>query len=173
MQNTSIPHVDVILRHMRLLHARFRRTKKPITSVHQDTMTRHRGRWSGTIGSARTCFMCLRRRPEYRLTCTHMLCLGCVKDFGDQGRQNPDRFTVRACFLCGCPSDLVVLDRPPTAGVGLLCLDGGGVRGIIQTVILSVLEERIGLRIPVQEHFQLAAGVSAGTSLPAGRVGKM
>ncbi|KAK8912542.1 Phospholipase A I [Metarhizium anisopliae] len=51
---------------------------------------------------------------------------------------------------------------PPTAGVGLLSLDGGGVRGIVQTEILRLLEERIGLPIPVQEHFQLAAGVSAG-----------
>ena len=56
----------------------------------------------------------------------------------------------------------MVLDRPPTAGVGLLSLDGGGVRGIVQTEILRMLEEKIGLPIPIQEHFQLAAGVSAG-----------
>lgn len=91
-----------------------------------------------------------------------MICLSCVKDFGDQCHQNPDRYTVHNCFLCGSTCYLVVLDLPPTAGIGLLCLDGGGVRGVVQTEILGLLEERIGLPIPVQEHFQLAAGVSAG-----------
>lgn len=50
----------------------------------------------------------------------------------------------------------------PTAGIGILCIDGGGVRGIIPTTILELLEERIGLPIPIQEHFKLALGISAG-----------
>ena len=130
--------------------------------MHQNTMNRHNEKWLNIEGSNDTCLVCLRRRPEYSLPCNHTLCLNCVKDFGNQCLQNPDRFAVRNCFLCGSVCDLVVLDRPPTAGVGLLCLDGGGVRGVVQTEILRVLEERIGLPIPIQEHFQLAAGVSAG-----------
>lgn len=150
---------------MRRLHTQFERTGSIVTSIHRKTMSRHRGKWLDVEGSTATCFACLRRRPAYFLPCTHNLCLNCVKDFGDQCRRNPYRFRVRSCFLCGRVCDLTVLDRPPTAGVGLLCLDGGGVRGIVQTEILRILEERIGLPIPVQEHFQLAAGVSAGTQL--------
>ncbi|EXU95695.1 patatin-like phospholipase family protein [Metarhizium robertsii] len=137
-EDIDFPGTDLILRHMSLLHAKFERTGGMITSIHRQTMNRHRDRWLYIEGSSDTCFVCLRRRPEYLLPCDHTLCRSCVKDFGDQ------------CH------------RPPTAGVGLLSLDGGGVRGIVQTEILRLLEERIGLPIPVQEHFQLAAGVSAG-----------
>ncbi|KAK8912409.1 Calcium-independent phospholipase A2-gamma [Metarhizium anisopliae] len=161
-EDIDFPGTDLILRHMSLLHAKFERTGGMITSIHRQTMNRHRERWLYIEGSSDTCFVCLRRRPEYLLPCDHTLCRSCVKDFGDQCRKNPDRFTVSSCFLCGGACAVVVLDRPPTAGVGLLSLDGGGVRGIVQTEILRLLEERIGLPIPVQEHFQLAAGVSAG-----------
>lgn len=159
---TNFPSHELIWRHMSVLHATFRRSGKPITSLHQETMERHRETWSRVEGSVDTCYGCLRRRPEYALPCGHVVCLSCVKDFGVQCRQNPYRFVVTCCFLCGAECNLVVLDRPPTAGVGLLCLDGGGIRGIMQTEILCFLEERIGLPIPIQEHFQLVAGVSAG-----------
>lgn len=54
----------------------------------------------------------------------------------------------------------------PTGGIGILCFDGGGVRAIGETTILELLEERIGLGIPVQEHFKLILGISAGTPIP-------
>ncbi|EXU95505.1 patatin-like phospholipase [Metarhizium robertsii] len=164
-ENIKFPSPDLILHHMNLLHTKFRRAGGEITDILQDSMKRHRKNWSRVEGSTDTCFVCLRRRPEYQLPCSHTLCVSCVKDFGNQCRQNPDRFIVRSCFLCDNACNLVVLDRPPTTGVGLLCLDGGGVRGIVQTEILRLLEERIGLPIRIQEHFQLAAGVSAVLAL--------
>lgn len=158
----KFPSPDLILHYMDLLHAKCRQTGADVTPIIRTVMKRNKRQWLSTMGSNKTCFVCLRRRPEYGLPCSHWLCVSCVKDFGDQSDQNPDKFFVTRCFLCSEPCDLVVLDRPPTAGVGLLCLDGGGVRGIAQTEILCLLEERIGLPIPVQEHFQLSAGVSAG-----------
>ncbi|KAH6884963.1 acyl transferase/acyl hydrolase/lysophospholipase [Thelonectria olida] len=52
--------------------------------------------------------------------------------------------------------------RPPTAGYSILCIDGGGVRGIVPPTVLKLIEERLGLPIPIQEHFTHAYGVSAG-----------
>ncbi|KAH6971300.1 hypothetical protein EDB80DRAFT_870901 [Ilyonectria destructans] len=53
--------------------------------------------------------------------------------------------------------------RPPTAGVGVLCIDGGGVRGIIPTTILELLEE---------EHFQLCAGAPSPSPPCSSTVGQ-
>ncbi|KAH6980571.1 hypothetical protein EDB80DRAFT_262801 [Ilyonectria destructans] len=68
-------------------------------------------------------------------------------------RRDPGSSPPPPCFLCGAYAGLHMRVRPPTAGVGVLCIDGGGVRGIIPTTILELLEE---------EHFQLCAGVCAG-----------
>ncbi len=70
--------------------------------------------------------------------------------------------TIRACFLCQADSKMTVRIHAPTAGIGILCIDGGGIRGIIPTTMLELLEERVGLPIPIQEHFKFAMGTSAG-----------
>ncbi|RKK85892.1 hypothetical protein BFJ68_g15415 [Fusarium oxysporum] len=57
---------------------------------------------------------------------------------------------------------LVVRIRPPTAGHSILCIDGGGVRGIIPPAILGQVQQQLDLPIPIQEFFTLAYGVSAG-----------
>ncbi|KAK8048468.1 hypothetical protein PG994_010198 [Apiospora phragmitis] len=59
-------------------------------------------------------------------------------------------------------NELVVRIRPPTAGHGILCIDGGGVGGIIPSTILELVQDRLDLPIPVQEHFSMAYGVSVG-----------
>ncbi|OBS16063.1 hypothetical protein FPOA_13151 [Fusarium poae] len=58
--------------------------------------------------------------------------------------------------------DLTVRIRPPTAGHSILCIDGGGIRGIIPPAILGQVQEQLDLPIPIQEFFTLAYGVSAG-----------
>jgi hypothetical protein len=95
------------------------------------------------------------------MECAHRVCENCVRTFG-KANDDPWLFMIDACFLCRLESQISVRIHPPTTGPGILCVDGGGVRGIIPTTILEVLEERIGLPIPIQEHFRLALGVSAG-----------
>ncbi|EGU73288.1 hypothetical protein FOXB_16202 [Fusarium oxysporum f. sp. conglutinans Fo5176] len=56
---------------------------------------------------------------------------------------------------------LIVRIRPPTAGHSILCVDGGGVRGIIPPAILAQVQQQLDLPIPIQEFFTLAYGVSA------------
>ena len=160
--DASFPMSELTFRYVDLLYTEWQRSGGPITTIVKGVLSKHRKAWSQIPGSPDTCFVCLRRRPEKYLPCKHWLCQSCVKDFGNQCRFNPDKFVLKSCILCGKACYLVILDRPPTAGVGLLCLEGGGVRGILQTEILCELEKRIGLPIPVQEHFQVAAGVSAG-----------
>ena len=59
--------------------------------------------------------------------------------------------------------------KPPTAGVRLLSIDGGGVRGVLPLQALENLEATLnrltGLSGPIQEHFDLALGTSSGKSL--------
>jgi patatin-like phospholipase/acyl hydrolase len=49
---------------------------------------------------------------------------------------------------------------PLTAGYRILVLDGGGVRGINQLVVLRKIQEEVGL--PVHLFFDLAVGTSVG-----------
>ncbi|RSL73884.1 hypothetical protein CEP54_000277 [Fusarium duplospermum] len=49
-----------------------------------------------------------------------------------------------------------------TTGHSILCIDGGGVRGILPPAILAQIQNRLDLPIPIQELFTLAYGVSAG-----------
>ena len=51
---------------------------------------------------------------------------------------------------------------PENAGVRVLTVDGGGVRGLGTLQYLKSLQERIGLPYPVQENFDLAYGTSSG-----------
>jgi patatin-like phospholipase/acyl hydrolase len=51
------------------------------------------------------------------------------------------------------------------APLRILSLDGGGVRGVMSTVMLKALEERLGE--PLHRHFDLIAGTSVGAILAA------
>ncbi|KAH9887882.1 acyl transferase/acyl hydrolase/lysophospholipase [Xylariomycetidae sp. FL2044] len=67
-------------------------------------------------------------------------------------------------ILCQSPIDLSVRVRPLTAGHGILCIGGGGVGGMIPSTVLELVEDALGLPIPVQDHFTLAYGVSVSWS---------
>lgn len=82
--------------------------------------------------------------------------------FGESEDHDPWLFRLPSCLLCQARVDFMVRIRPPTAGHGILCIDGGGIGGIIPSTVLELVEESLGLPIPVQEHFSLAYGVSIG-----------
>ena len=71
-------------------------------------------------------------------------------NFGDQSPDDPRDFKVRRCFLCKVvlPREMVVKVHPPTAGAGVLCIDGGGIRAVIPLEIMKRIRDRIGLPIP-------------------------
>jgi hypothetical protein len=120
-------------------------------------------------GSSRTCFGCLFEAPEYQLPCGHYLCGSCIKNFDQTPDEHlhPARVTHKECFLCAdknpshWPFELGV--RPPLSGIRILSLDGG-VRGIVELVILKRLQSTIGLTLDPCAFFDLIVGTSAGKS---------
>lgn len=116
--------------------------------------------------SSKTCFTCLQWVPDHALPCGHMYCEHCVNDFGQQC--NSQRYVVEMsqCVLCleswGTQSPQLMRMKPRCAGVRVLTLDGGGVRGIVELAILEELEQRVGLEVPIKELFDLIVGTSTG-----------
>ena len=121
------------------------------------------------------CYGCLFGRAEYALPCKHVLCVTCLEDFDqtDPGTQYPGVFVHNKCIICaasrstgqGWPHKAQV--RPNLAGLRVLSLDGGGVRGIIELTVLRRLEEQIGLGLPIGRFFDFIIGTSAGKSGPS------
>lgn len=116
-----------------------------------------------------TCFGCLMAIPEVPLACGHAFCNDCVKEHGDASND-------LAMFFRCCPlhplepfnSEWEVSLKPEFAGVRILTLDGGGMRGIVELEILRAIENRLnpGDRrmafIPIQRFFDLIVGTSTG-----------
>ncbi|KAI9855647.1 MAG: hypothetical protein M1813_009693 [Trichoglossum hirsutum] len=60
------------------------------------------------------------------------------------------------------PEEVIVKVHPPTAGVGVLCIDGGGTRGVVPLKLMKRIQDRIGLPIQLQRFFKVAFGISSG-----------
>ena len=113
-----------------------------------------------------SCFCCLRELAEHPLPCGHVLCTPCVKGYGTPQPGTPGTYTIVACPLHETDTlfetPWEVYFKPPLAGVRVLSLDGGGIRGIVILQVLSSLEEEFGHRIAIQEFFDLIVGTSTG-----------
>lgn len=116
------------------------------------------------IRSEVTCLCCIRRTPQYRFPCGHCLCETCIQIFGEKQSSRPWTYRISSCFLCGhaWDRDITVAVKPPTSGVSILSIDGGGTRAIIPLTVLRRLQDRIGLPIPIQRFFKVVGAVSSG-----------
>lgn len=54
--------------------------------------------------------------------------------------------------------------KPKCAGVRILTLDGGGIRGIVELALLQALHKSVGLGVQISELFDLVVGTSTGMS---------
>lgn len=126
------------------------------------------GRKLHDIGRTSVCYGCLFGRPEYRLPCSHVICTACLRDYDqtDPARQYLGNIIHNECIVCADSSDprwpYRTQVRPDLAGLRVLSLDGGGVRGIVELVVLRRLEDHIGIGLPLGRFFDLAVGTSAG-----------
>lgn len=124
------------------------------------------------IKSHRSCLCCMVRTPEKVLDCGHALCNTCVVIFGRRSPREKYTFFLPQCVICGLPNVSAGIQiMPPTAGVRILSVDGGGVRGVIPLVFLQDLDKRLAtLGCPFVDYFDFVCGTSAGSiHLPLGR----
>ncbi len=135
-----------------------------ITS-HKATLISFKEEWKG-LRSNEDCYTCLARRPEKTLPCGHSLCELCIVCHGRSSLAEPDTVDFNECPLCGHTEAVTFKLKPPTAGVRVLSIDGGGIRGIVALRFMKELQNALKLFMPVQEHFDLAVGSSSGEKSP-------
>ena len=119
------------------------------------------------LRSNKTCLFCNARPPEHVLDCRHAMCDRCVKGLGEAQLDREYCYRLNQCDLCLKPANLTVYLKPPTAGVRLISVDGGGIRVIVPLGFLEVLQSSFGDECQLQDFFDLAFGTSAGKSINA------
>ncbi|KAF2721275.1 hypothetical protein K431DRAFT_224804 [Polychaeton citri CBS 116435] len=115
------------------------------------------------IRSHATCFCCLMDVPEHPLPCGHVFCNACVKAYGKTGKAS---VAVPCCPLHPAETQwtrpALIKYKPIGAGLRVLSLDGGGIRGIVQLEVLYGLEQVLGGHVPIQCFFDLIVGTGTG-----------
>lgn len=145
-----------------------------ITKIHLINVNSfyHRVGGAQRFVSHSTCFCCLRELAEHPLPCGHVLCTPCIKGYGKPHSELSGSYTVATCPLHDfdavfrVPAE--ILFKPPLAGVRVLALDGGGMRGIVILEVLRRIQHELGNRIPIQDFFDLIVGTSTGGILALG-----
>ncbi|KAH7308904.1 phospholipase [Stachybotrys elegans] len=119
---------------------------------------------SGFLNKVKTHFEEYSQQPIGDLPCKHSICGNCAEIFGKPSNYDDSDFIIKRYFLCQSepPEEVKIKIHPPTAGIGILCVDGGGVKGTIPLAIMRRIEERIDLPIQFQRFFKVAFGVSSG-----------
>lgn len=112
------------------------------------------------IKSNTICLCCIRRKPEHVLTCGHALCDVCVEIFGNALTKHEYRYEL-ACILCSRGSVIASI-KPPTAGIRIISIDGGGSRGVIPLERMRLFQDILGDSCQIQDLFDLAMGTSSG-----------
>jgi hypothetical protein len=120
------------------------------------------------LKSSRSCLSCLMFAPEKVFQCGHAICNNCVRRFGRSSREGIHSFEIGCCILCGYNQSFdtgCFQLTPPTAGIRILCLDGGGVKGVMQLIFLQYLEDEMRvLGGSLQDMFDYICGTSAGNT---------
>ncbi|KAF2211774.1 hypothetical protein CERZMDRAFT_42792 [Cercospora zeae-maydis SCOH1-5] len=118
---------------------------------------------ASSMVSHATCFCCLMDVPEHALPCGHVLCTACIKAYG---KPQKSVIQVSCCPLhresthWAKPANIRF--KPSGAGVRVLSLDGGGIRGVVQLEVLRAIEQSLNGHLPVQTFFDLILGTGTG-----------
>lgn len=107
------------------------------------------------------------RTPEKVSSYKHALCDVYIQTFGRSSLCEKYTFAVQVGPLYGVPDeDTVFTFIPPTAGIRILTLDGGSVRGVVELAVIKQIHAGFSrLRIPLLEFFDYICGTSAGTPI--------
>lgn len=164
--NTPSVFIGLVMERFKQFYRKHIRGEQTAANIHRDTLRKYTKQWKD-LKSWRTCFVCLSRVPEKKHSCGHYICERCVTIFGMPDKYDPQRFVLEACLLCQSQSRLEIWVLPATAGVGILAIDGGGIRGVVPIMILrrqqEILKNSFGVDMPPQEAYHLVVGISSGT----------
>lgn len=118
------------------------------------------------LKSFKSCLSCLMSMPEKVFDCGHAICNLCIRRLGQRARNEKHTFRITECVLCGQTQSKATFSLiPPTAGIRILCIDGGGIRGVIPLTFLQFMEKELSfIGCALQEHFDYVCGTSAGES---------
>ena len=133
--------------------------------AHADNAREHAIVWSG-FKTNRTCLYCLRRPPEFVLSCEHAICEECFLAFGSKVVGKECHYQMQRCILCVSKGTAIVKIKPPTADARVLSIDGGGVGGVVPLEHLRLLQRAIGSELSVRDLFELGFGTSSGDVVP-------
>ncbi|KAJ5364525.1 uncharacterized protein N7496_010238 [Penicillium cataractarum] len=138
---------------------------------HLETLAAERAFWLETFSNT-ICYCCIREAPDFTLKCQHTICRSCVKLFS-QSASDETVFNLKCCPLCregvqNRDNWAQFRLKPALAGVRVLAIDGGGVRGTISVRILEALEKEIGLGLPLAHFFDVIMGTSSGGIISLG-----
>ncbi|KAK1829692.1 hypothetical protein QBC39DRAFT_125502 [Podospora conica] len=126
------------------------------------------------LQNQRTCLACLSNCPTNVLPCMqrqHAICEDCIRWYTGPSESAGCVLSIDSCPL-GCqfrvkfPWNIRV--KPKEAQSRILVLDGGGIRGVVELVILAQLMEQIPFEIPIQHLFDLVIGTSTGGIIALG-----
>jgi predicted acylesterase/phospholipase RssA/energy-coupling factor transporter ATP-binding protein EcfA2 len=147
-------------------------TAKSLRELRENVFREFQPVWE-CIASNKTCFTCLHGVPDHVMPCGHVYCSRCVEDFGRSSDDYECAWIIKECVLCRTrwpQSPQLIRMKPRCAGVRILSLDGGGIRGIIELAILEKLLNKVnlGLANPIPELFDLVVGTSTGGIIALG-----
>lgn len=104
--------------------------------------------------------------PDYVLCCGHAFCDRCIREVGHVAGAYESAWEINHCLLCGQrwrSDSQIVRFKPYCAGVRILTLDGGGIRGIVELVLLGLVQKRMGIdSLLIKDCFDLIMGTGTG-----------
>jgi predicted acylesterase/phospholipase RssA len=144
-------------------------------SIHKHKVLQHFYKHLGGaqhFTSHSACLSCLVGPAQHCLPCGHILCMACVQGYGKSRGHASMIIDIDRCPLHEQdgpfePSWPIPL-RPANAGVRILSLDGGGIRGIVELAVLQKIEESLGNGLRIQTFFDLIVGTSTGGIIALG-----
>jgi hypothetical protein len=146
-----------------------RRERLGFQNVEQPALDLHRQEvqemplWKSLQTNA-TCLFCLMRAPhQHVLLCGHALCDICVKLLG-KPCMGEYCYEISNCPFCSRTANFRKFLKPPTCGIRVLSLDGGGIRGVISLEYVLLLQANLAesFKLRFLELFDLVVATSAG-----------
>jgi hypothetical protein len=140
-----------------------KQSQTSLISVHRDRLENLTG-YVSQLKSSVTCLCCFLYAADKVLDCGHAYCNNCIRMFGVKSIVERNTYHMPHCLVCQQTHRSKSFNLlPPTAGVRILSLDGGGIRGIIPLTVLAYLEKQLSfLHCPIWDCFDSVVGTSSG-----------